>query len=234
MKITVIEPQFELLTPRAWIYEYPRLIERAGRTCYKSEERITADSAAKFVRMIVNAGHESVLEHLSITALIIGDRTMSHQLVRHRIAAYSQESQRYCDYDKLGLQVVCPPSIGAPVGVYEWIGGGLRAWHYNDALLRAASLEVHAWLHSVRIAYETYRELREGNVPPEDARAVLPGCTKTEVVSTFNLRQWRHVLRERALNPKAQWQIRQIMQGILMRFRELLPDVFFDLVEEAS
>ena len=187
--------------------EILKKIEKCGRTCYKSEDKITQESAERFVKMLIRNGHLSVLEHVSITVRIIGDRSMSHQLVRHRIAAYSQESQRYCDYGRGGkLQVVVPPDI-------------LESHVFN------------AWLHQVVGAYKCYKVLRTGKIKAEDARSVLPNCTKTEVVTTYNLRQWRHVFEERALNPHAQWQIKAIMRQALIIFSDNIPVVFDDLRE---
>ncbi len=186
-----------------------RKIELCGRTCYKSEERITPESARRFVKMLMDRGHLSVLEHVSVTVRIIGDRSMSHQLVRHRIAAYSQESQRFCDYMKAGeLQVVVPPSI-------------VESDLYGE------------WEAQVKSAYKAYCSLRDsGRVKPEDARSVLPNCVKTEVVTTFNLRQWRHVFKERALNRYAQWQIKAIMRQALMLLSDRIPVIFDDLLSE--
>ena len=206
--IEIIAPSVELMDPLDG-EAILKKIERCGRTCYKSEERITEYTAFNFVKMLVDSGHHSVLEHVSVTVRIIGDRSMSHQLVRHRIAAYSQESQRYCDYGKFGkLQVVVPPDI-------------LESDIFN------------MWMHQVAQAYDCYKTLRDvAKIKPEDARSVLPNCTKTEVVTTYNLRQWRHVFVERALNPKAQWQIKAIMRQALDLLSDKIPVVFDDLREK--
>jgi len=241
-RITVVRPGWNWITPEDWLAVFPELLEKAGRTCYKSEDRITATSAEKFVRGVVKSGHESVIEHCSITVRIICDRSCSHQLVRHRIAAYSQESQRYCDYGKLGFQVICPPSIGdLPVGTYESPRGEI-SWYIQDEsrlcieeLLQGdpvATDRVLIWLRSCWSCYEEYNVLREAGIPPEDARSVLPNAAKTEVVTTYDLRQWRHVFKERALNKRAQWQIRQILRDILRAFIVQLPCVFGDLKEQ--
>lgn len=210
--IEIIEPHSVVLYPEFdAVHDFPRVLEVAGRTCYKSEDKITPESNEKFIKRIRDSGHHSVLEHCNITVKIVGDRSMSHQLVRHRIAAFSQESMRYCDYsrDKFQqLQVICPPKVGA-------VPNGLRAWK--------ATIEQ---------AYQTYKDLRAAGIPAEDARSVLPQATKTEVVTTFNVRQWRHVFAHRALNLRAQWQIRRIMCGILLTFAEASPVLFGDLAEK--
>lgn len=203
-KIVVVEPSVVIMTPYAQIKEYPKMIETAGRTCYKSDDAITATSSEMFIKGLIKNGHLSVLEHLSITVKFIGDRSMSHQLVRHRIAAYSMESQRYCNYNEQGFQVILPPSI-----------------HDDDC-------NYELWKESVGLACTNYCRLIKNHVPPEDARSILPNAMKTEIVTTFNLRQWRHVFRLRALSLHAQWQIRELMQTVLRTFNELLPEVFHD------
>jgi thymidylate synthase (FAD) len=213
--ITIVKPDYTILTPLDGIIEH---IERCGRVCYKSEDRITEGSAARFVRNICRRRHESVLEHATITAIVICSRACSHQLVRHRIAAYSQESQRYCDYGKRGLQVICPPSIGLRPRTYESIS---MPNPYSDSQIY--------WLKAILASYKSYLQLREEGIAPEDARFVLPNATKTELAITFNLRMWRHVFEERALNKHAQWEIRGIFSGILDELAGGLPAVFGDL-----
>ena len=206
MSIDIIKPGFEIITPEEHIKDYMKILEKCARNCYRSEDRIGPGTDMKMVRMIRRLEHESVMEHCAITVNIIGDRAMSHQLVRHRLGAYSQESQRYCNYGKKGLRVIQPPSISGALG--------------------------DIWKECIESHYEIYLNLLEQGIPPEDARSVLPNATATQVYTTFNLRQWRHVFKDRALNEKAQWQIREIMQGILDEFKVLLPAIFEDLEYE--
>ncbi len=179
-------------------------------------------------------GHESVIEHGNITIKIICDRACSHQVVRHRIAAYSQESQRWCDYDILGFKVICPPSVAVlRLGTYQSLPGGCWMAPYGrltpgDGLSVVMYERACRWLHLRLAEYNEYCLEREEGVPPEDARSNLPNATKTELVATFNLRQWRHVFEHRALNRRAQWEIRYILQGVLVEFAGLLPAVFKD------
>jgi len=202
----IIAPSVKIETPIEHIKSYMTLLESFGRTCHKSESEIKEGSADKFVeKYLIKMGHESVLEHCSISARFICDRSASHQLVRHRIGSFSQESQRFCDYSKDGIQVICPPSI-----------------EQNEELLKE-------WTESVEILETRYRKLLESGIPPEDARSVLPNCTKTEVIATFNLRMWRHIFEQRALNPRAQWQIRNLMTDLLKQMNALLPLLFQDL-----
>jgi len=221
--ITVVSPSY--FWPETTLNMLPYLmehVERCGRICYKSEERITEGSAEKFVGRIRQNRHLSVLEHATITAVVICSRAASHQLVRHRIASFSQESQRYCNYKRNFLRVICPPSIGLTPGDYPACGTN----SLTGRQLR--------WMQHIESAYHEYKcELAEG-VKPEDARYVLPNATKTELAVTFNLRQWRHVFVERALNKHAQWEIRGIFQDILEALIKKLPAVFADLGQQSS
>jgi len=216
--IEIVKPSY--YWPEYTIRSFPFIcqhIERCGRICYRSEDKITDDSAEKFIRMIIKSGHHSVLEHVSLTAIIICSRSCSHQLVRHRIAAYSQESQRYCNYGKNNsLKVICPPSIGLGPGRYL-------------AISSVNSIKQNNWLNCICRSYEEYLCELDDSVRPEDARYVLPNATKTELAVTFNVRQWRHVFQERALNTHAQWEIRGIFANILDDIRIKLPALFEDL-----
>lgn len=236
--ITIVEPTF--YWPETTLKMFPIFmehIERCGRICYKSEDRITPDSADRFVNDICRKGHESVLEHCAATAIVICSRACSHQLVRHRIAAYSQESQRFCNYGKKdSLKVICPESIGLGPGDYitescdigwvVWKDG--EVWERYDQTLEEYTRQVQ-WLLQIDGAYSEYEaELSEG-IKPEDARYVLPNATKTEIATTFNLRQWRHVFQERALNCHAQWEIRGIFSSIFDDLKDRFLAVFADL-----
>ena len=207
--ITIVEPKAELITPVEHLVDYSKLIEKAGRVCYKSESRTDSDSATKFIESIIKRGHLSVIEHCSITYKFVLSRAASHQLVRHRLCSFSQESQRFCDYGKLGFQVIVPPSIQNADGA-----------QFDEFTISMAD------------AYGDYLSLRDSGIPPEDARFVLPNACKTEVVTTCNLRNWRHIIKERGLNPHAQWEIRKVMKDILYELNHYLPIFFSDLVEE--
>ncbi len=235
--INVVEPGYELLTSD-FDYMMP-LLERAARTCYKSEDKIGPGTADKLISKLLKLGHESVIEHVNITVKIICDRSCSHQLVRHRIASYSQVSQRYCDYSKLGLDVIYPSEKKILLsGVYKDIYPTIPRWERNNNSIKLLFSSITTplekanafiWLESISNSYEAYLNLRKNGMKPEDARSVLPNATKTEVVTTFNLRQWRHVFKMRALNKHAQWQIRNIMKSILEDFSKKLPVIFEDL-----
>jgi thymidylate synthase (FAD) len=144
-----------------------------------------------------------MLKHMTLTCNLVGDRSMSHQLVRHRISSYSQESQRFCDYGKKGYKIIVPPKI-----------------------LNAEPRIYNLWLEDTIGDYKTYLALREVKIPAEDARSKLPNATKTEVVTTNTLGIWDHVFNQRPRNKKAQWQIKATIGGAEAEFTKLLPEVF--------
>jgi thymidylate synthase (FAD) len=178
-------------------------VEFAGRTCYKSDSDMSVETGEKFVRMLVMNGHESVLEHVALTVTFVCSRTCSHQLVRHRLASYSQESQRYCNYNKNEeLEIILPVDLS-----YE-----------HEEIMKL----------SAKISYTGYKYLVSNGCKPEDARAVLPNCCKTEVVTTMNLRQWRHYFKIRC-DKHAQEEIRTMSTKLLGEFKRSYPAFFEDL-----
>lgn len=206
----VVYPSHEiLLMPDA---EYvPKFIELAGRTCYKSEDKITPHSARKFVAGLVNSGHHSVIEHVSISVRFICDRGVSHELVRHRLASYSQESTRYANYSN--------NRFGGEITVIKPLFWPEDSSQYAE------------WLTAMELAEKAYMKLLKIGTSPEQARSVLPNSLKTEVVMSCNIREWRHVLNLRC-SKAAHPQIRQIMLPLLKELYEKLPDFFEDLYEK--
>ena len=208
----VIEPGHEIVfMPQP--EEILRLLELAGRTCYKSEDKITEDSAAGFVGRIVRSGHGSVIEHANVTVRFIVDRGVSHELVRHRLAAYSQESTRYANYsqERFGREItVIKPCF--------WEKG---------------SPEYELWEKAMGQAEESYMQLLDQGASPQQARSVLPNSLKTEVVMTANLREWRHVFRMRC-QKAAHPQIREVMLGLLADMQGKIPVLFDDLAQMFS
>ena len=199
-----MEVELLTITPDA-----EKLIEAAGRTCYDTGDRAGADSAARFIRMLIRRGHLSVLEHAAATFRIRGvSRALTNQLVRHRLASYSQRSQRYVG--EAGFPYVTPPSVAASDDAH-------RA--FDDAVENA------------RAAYENLIGM---GVPREDARFVLPNATATEIVMTANFREWRHVLALRG-HASAQWEIRRLAIAILKELQREAPATFADFeIDEAK
>lgn len=210
----IVKPSFEILsgTSQDFIVDQLKIIELAGRNCYKSEDKICEGSHDKMIGMLRSKKHLSVLEHGNMTVRIIGSRGMSHQLVRHRIAAYSQESQRYCNYSKgkFDNEVV----FVEPVGFDKWDEKVQES--FNQGLLSAEKY---------------YLELLDQGLKAEDARGVLPNQAKTEVVVTMNLRSWMHFFEMRC-DKHAQTEIRFLAKGILKEFHKLMPVIFKELREK--
>jgi thymidylate synthase (FAD) len=203
----VIEPYYEILDEING-EQMIKSIESKGRVCYKSEDRITEDSARTFIGNILKSGHESVIEHEKISVRIVCDRGVSHEIVRHRIASYSQESTRYCNYnkDKFGNELTfIKPSF--------WEEG---------------SEQYKIWVESMQLAEDSYMKLIEIGAKPQEARSILPNSLKTEIIVTMNLREWRHFFRLRT-SEKAHPQMREIACPMLDEFKRKIPVLFDDL-----
>ncbi len=200
----IIDQSWEWLQKSAAPLE---IIEKAGRTCYKSEEKISLGSAEKFSRMILNLGHETVIEHAFVSIKFITNRGVTHELVRHRLSSFSQESTRYVRYDG-NMEFI------RPVWWDEW-----------------SDQERRTWEESMKNAETAYCSLIESGSRPEQAREVLPNSLKTEIVMTANLRELRHVLNLRC-SKKAHPQIRALMLSLLKGAKEEIAVVFDDLHEK--
>lgn len=205
----IIEPSVEILTPidgKAIL----KMLEAVGRTCYKSEDKIQEGSAEKFIVGIVKRGHEAVIEHYNITVKFICDRGVTHEIVRHRLASYCQESTRYCNYssDKFGTEI----TVIKPCYLDEGTEG-YRMW---------------AGLCSLAEAY--YFDLLNYGCTPQEARAVLPNSLKTELVMTANIREFRHFFKLRC-SKAAHPQMREVALMLLKEFKERIPVLFDDIDE---
>jgi len=206
----IINPSVEILTPLDGI-EILKHIERVGRVCYKSEDKITDDSAKKFVADLIKRGHEAVIEHFNISVKFICDRGVTHEIVRHRIASYAQESTRYCNYnnDKFGSEItVINPCF------FDEIDGNIEAFTI--------------WRSAMRNAEKSYLELIKSGASPQEARSVLPNSLKTEIVVTMNLREWRHFFRLRTAKA-AHPQMREVAVMLFNQMKELIPFIFDDI-----
>ena len=191
-----------------------QLIELAGRTAYQSRDKITEDSAERFVKMLRDRGHESVLEHSCMTVEFNNtSRGFSHELVRHRLASYTQESTRYVD--EKDFKVVIPPDKDADEKLVEL------------SLLNGTKLKVsfQDWLD---LNEQMYRGLRQVGWLPQDARQILPTGIEAQIVCTANFRQWRHIFKLRTA-PDAHWEIREVMKNLLNDVKKIVPVIFDDL-----
>ena len=211
----IINAGYEILRPhmdgpeaRNAIYQ---LIEQAGRTCYKSESAITPESAAAFVQKIVKNHHEAMLEHASMTVKFIVDRGVSHELVRHRLASFAQESTRYCNYSKDKFD-----------GEVTFI---------QPLFFEAGSVEYMVWKKMCQEAENTYLAMLQMNRTPQEARSVLPNSLKTEVIMTANMRDWRHFFRLRAAGETGapHPQMAEVAVPLLREVQAYLPELFGDI-----
>ena len=189
--------------------EVLKMLEKIGRVCYKSENRIEKDSAEKFLKTIIRNGHESVIEHVNITVKIICDRGVTHEIVRHRIASYSQESTRYCNYSN------------------ERFGNELT--FIRPTFWKNDKEKYEIWLGVMQEVEKNYMELIKLGARAEEARSILPNSLKTEIVVTMNLREWRHFFRLRT-SVKAHPQIREVSIAILKKFKDCIPVIFDDIL----
>lgn len=199
--------------------EILKKIERVARVCYKSEDKIGEGTAEKMVRALVKSKHEAMLEHFSFSVKFIVDRGVSHELVRHRVASFAQESTRYCNYSNKGgeITVIEPCYLKKPVGVMNMDNPEEVRWL--------------SWYNSVSKAEDAYITMLEHGATPQEARAVLPNSLKTEVVMTANLREWRHFFSLRACGAtgKPHPQMLEVAVPLLKEIKSLIPVVFDDL-----
>lgn len=215
----VIKPGYEILTDITG--NELKLIELAGRTCYKSEDKITDESAKKFVGNIIKRGHEAMLEHSILSVKFICDRGVSHELVRHRLASFAQESTRYCNYGKNKFGNECTfiePFFFCRKGTSN---------RDNNALY-------NIWVDACEFSENTYLRMLELGATPQEARSVLPNSIKTEVVVTMNYREWRHFFKLRAarFTGPAHPQMEEITRPLLEEVKRLIPVVFDDIIVE--
>ena len=203
----IVNPSFELLR-NIDPSEILKNIELYGRVCYKSEGLIAEDSANPFIRRILKSGHESVIEHEKVTVKIICDRGVTHEIVRHRIASYSQESTRYCNYskDKFGSELTF-----------------IKPFFWSED-----SKEYEIWKNQMQSIEDNYISLIQLGATPEQARIILPNSLKTEIVVTMNLREWRHFFKLRTSN-RAHPQMREISIPLFKKMRKMFPPIFEDI-----
>ena len=213
----IIKPSYEILTPISdgGIKELQH-IEKIGRVCYKSEDRITDDgeSAKKFVKMLISNGHEAMIEHSSLSVKFVVDRGVSHELVRHRIASFAQESTRYCNYskNKFGneITVILPCFFDTGMGILS------------------NSLVYQEWKLACECAEERYFNLLKMGATPQQARTVLPNSLKTEITITANYREWRNFFKLRTAEASHP-QMREVTIPLLKELKTLIPIIFDDI-----
>ena len=212
----IVKSGFDILSPEvtsssdyletAFIRE-AKLIEIAGRTAYKSEDKITKSSYDSFIRKIIKNGHEAVIEFGSMMVKFITDRGVSHEIVRHRLCSFLQESTRYCNYmnDKFDNEI----AVIEPAGYDQW-----------------GDVEKAQWWEGMAFAESKYGQLIGEGLTPQQARAVLPNSLKTEICVRANFREWRHIFRLRAISKAAHPDMRSLIIPLYEQCKALLPCVF--------
>lgn len=203
----IVDAGYEILDPLNG-EEILKKIEQVARVCYKSEDKIGAGTAEKMVRALVKSKHEAMLEHFSFSVKFTVDRGVSHELVRHRVASFAQESTRYCNYGKAGDVKFIRP-----------------------VFFEEDTPDMDRWVESCMRAEREYLDFLESGRTPQEARAVLPNSLKTEVVMTANLREWRHFFSLRACGTtgKPHPQMLEVAVPLLKEVKEKIPVVFDDL-----
>lgn len=201
----IVRPEVRVLLDDDQGMALLRRIETAGRECYKSCMARTPEETIEFVRGLIEKDHTAMLEHASVSVEFITDRGISHELVRHRVASFAQESTRYCNYSK--------DKFGNQITVIEPIWG-----------------QAPEWMESVTVAERAYFELLSKGWSPELARSVLPTCLKTTVYMTANIREWRHIFNLRCLGTtgKPHPEMRLLMFHCLEQMSKMVPGVFED------
>lgn len=208
----IIEPYFEILH-MAKAEDIYRHLEVAARNCYKSEDNIAQGTAEHFLQRILRSGHESVIEHISISVRIVCDRGVLAELTRHRIASFSVESTRYANYskDKFGSEITV-------IKPFFWSEG---------------SEQYCEWEKAMAACEEAYMALIKSGAKAQEARSVLPNSLKTDIIITANIREWIHIFNLRCAKASHP-QMRQIMLPLLDEFNRRLPVLFGILYEKYS
>jgi thymidylate synthase (FAD) len=219
----LIKPSTEILTIIN-SGEIFKTLEQVARTCYKSEDRITEDgeSAKKILNILLTRNHEAMLEFFDITVKFIVDRGVSHEIVRHRIGSYAQESTRYVNYateGKIGhCTFIIPP----------WCNISESEWTHEQAIQSTdmnGDINALLWLQHMSWTEKVYNKLIKEGWKAEEARSVLPNSTKTEINVKFNLREWRHFFKLRTA-AAAHPQMREVTIPLLKEFQEKIPIIF--------
>ena len=214
----IIDQSYILETDKSDLRQLTKKIEKAARTCYKSEKKIEDGSDITLVKKLIISGHEAMLEHAFITVRFITDRGVTHELVRHRLASFGQESTRYVKYNG-DTEFIRP--------VFDW--GNIQSISKDIQGNFAKKLDTfRVWTHMMKVSEEAYKVMLDLGASPQEARSILPNSLKTEIVVTANIREWRHIFKLRTATA-AHPQIRKLMIPLLEELKELVPVLFADI-----
>ena len=198
-------------------------IEKIARTCYKSEDLINDESAEKMIKKLIKLNHLAMIEHASVSVLFTCDRGVTHEIVRHRVASYAQESTRYVNYSK--------DKFGNEIGYIDIAGGIALDTKMKDLPVETIDAIISEWHQACIDAEKHYMKMLELGATPQIARSVLNNSTKSDINVTMNLREWRHFFELRCDTP-AHPQMRELVIPLLKEMSEVIPIVFDDLVEK--
>ena len=198
-------------------------IEKIARTCYKSEDLINNESAEKMIKKLIKMNHLAMIEHASVSVLFTCDRGVTHEIVRHRVASYAQESTRYVNYSK--------DKFGNEIGYIDIAGGIALDTKMKDLPVETIDAIISEWHQACIDAEKHYMKMLELGATPQIARSVLNNSTKSDINVTMNLREWRHFFELRCDTP-AHPQMRELVIPLLKEMSEVIPIVFDDLVEK--
>ena len=196
-----------------------QIMEKAGRTCYKSENKITSDSSKKFVGMLVRQGHHAMIEFSDIIVKLVTNRGVTHELVRHRHCSFAQESTRYVKYEG-EMEFI------KPVWCKDHL---LGRWPEKAPVPPGASPSEQVWMTAMERAELDYKTLLENGWKAQHAREILPNSLKTEIVMKANIREWRHIFGLRCAKASHP-QMVELMRPLLKEVQEKIPVVFDDLI----
>lgn len=219
----LVKPSIEIMSGLQSSGETYMFIELCARNCYKSEEKITCGSAETLIKKLIKRKHWTPFEFWDVTVRFICDRGISHELVRHRLCSFLQESSRYCDYGDGEVCFVIPYFCkNITPGIYTGDNPGSNDW---------TDVEME-WFNAVIVAEEYYQMLRQRELEPQGARDVLPNSLKTEVICKANLREWMHIFKLRC-NQAAHPDMVKLMLDVKAKFNEALPIIFNEEVHDA-
>lgn len=235
----LIKSYSEILTPING-EQILKNIEKVARTCYKSEDKITNDdsSARDIVSKLLKRGHEAMLEFGDITVKFVCDRGISHEIVRHRVASYAQESTRYCNYEKDEHMTFIIPSWMSDLEEGIWDEKRLHFYrshqyfihHWATAISSNQDIVVQntTWMLTMADAEHNYNKLIKTGWSPQQARSILPNSLKTELNVKMNIREWRHFFKLRC-SSAAHPQMQELVRPLLKQFQNSIPILFDDI-----
>lgn len=235
----LIKSYSEILTPING-EQILKNIEKVARTCYKSEDKITNDdsSARDIVSKLLKRGHEAMLEFGDITVKFVCDRGISHEIVRHRIASYAQESTRYCNYEKDEHMTFIIPSWMSDLEEGIWDEKRLHFYRSHQYFINHWATTISSnqdivvqnttWMLTMADAEYNYNKLIKTGWSPQQARSILPNSLKTELNVKMNIREWRHFFKLRC-SSAAHPQMQELVRPLLKQFQNSIPILFDDI-----